>query len=73
MITVTATLDRSARTEDTPVQIVLSDSGLAEAVDYSAVREFGLTIPKDQLNRRPRRLRCGAPPTCLLCLRPCSF
>ena len=50
VITVTATLDRSARTEDTPVQIVLSDSGLAEAVDYSAVREFGLTIPKDQLS-----------------------
>ena len=50
VITVTATLDRSARTEDTPVQIVLSDSGLAEAVDYSAVREFGLTIPTGQLS-----------------------
>ncbi len=50
VVTVTATLDRSARAQDTPVRIVLSDSGLPEAVDYNAVTEFDLTIPKDQLS-----------------------
>ena len=50
VFTVTATLDRSARAEETPVEIVLSDSGLPEAVDYSAPQAFRLTIPMGELS-----------------------
>ena len=50
VLTVTATLDRSARTEETPVEIEQSGSGLPEAVDYNAPRAFGLTIPIGELS-----------------------
>ncbi len=45
MVEVTAALDLSVRSVDTPVRVVLSNSGEPGAVDYRAVDVFELTIP----------------------------
>ena len=50
MVEVTASLDLSPRAVDTPVRIVVSDSGGPGAVDYRAVESFELTIPLGELS-----------------------
>ena len=49
-LTVTAVLDRSARSVDTPVRIVVSGSGKPGAVDYRAAESFELTISEGELS-----------------------
>ena len=44
-VTVTATLNGNARTSATAVEIAVSGSGVASAVDFVAVGSFTLTIP----------------------------
>ena len=43
-ITVTATLDGGARSVETPVTVMVSGSGAADAVDFVAVPNFGIAI-----------------------------
>ncbi len=49
-VVVTASLTGGVWAEPLLVEVAVAGGGLTEAVDYSAVREFGLTIPKDQLS-----------------------
>ena len=44
-VTVTATLNASARTAETVVDLTVSGSGAADAVDFTPVTPFTLTIP----------------------------
>ena len=44
-VTVTATLDRALRQQETAVTVTVSGSGDAGAVDFAAVADFAITIP----------------------------
>ena len=44
-VTVTATLDRALRQQETAVTVTVSGSGDAGAADFAAVRDFAITIP----------------------------
>ena len=45
-VEVTATLDAGARTEETTVTVTVMGSGDPDAVDFTAVRDFTITIPE---------------------------
>ena len=47
-ITVTATFDAGARTEDTPVRISVLGSTNTDAVDFAEVQDFIITIPANK-------------------------
>ena len=49
-VTVTATLNGNARTSATAVEIAVSGSGVASAVDFTAVESFTLTIPPNLMS-----------------------
>ena len=49
-VTVTATLNASARTAETEVALTVSGSGAADAVDFTPVQPFTLTIPPNAVS-----------------------
>ena len=54
MVTVTATLNASARTAATVVDLTVSGSGAADAVDFTPVQSFILTIPPNVTSGQAR-------------------